>query len=211
MNPSTLFSAETLAPSRTLPDAVRHAEPCLWLNPDRLAEVPAAMDAGGQDISLHDTQAAAARFGRFAPLLARLFPELRASDGIIESPLAPADALAPHLGLAPQQGRLWIKADHGLPVAGSIKARGGIHEVLEFAEALALREGLVTPGGDYRVLAEPAARAVFARHQVAVGSTGNLGLSIGVAASALGFRAAVHMSADAKEWKKERLDRKSVV
>ncbi|MDT0138506.1 D-serine ammonia-lyase [Acidovorax sp. PRC11] len=210
MNHSTPSSTEIRAPSGTLPDAVRHAEPCLWLNPDRLAEVPAAMDACGQNISLHDTQAAASRFGRFAPLLARLFPELQASDGIIESPLTAADPLAPRLGLAPEQGRLWIKADHGLPVAGSIKARGGIHEVLEFAEALALREGLVTPGGDYRALAGPAARAVFARHQVAVGSTGNLGLSIGVAASALGFRAAVHMSADAKEWKKERLRQRGV-
>ncbi len=132
------------------------------------------------------------------------------TGGGIESPLIEAGALSDAMGLEPGCGRLWIKADHGLPVAGSIKARGGIHEVLEFAETLAVREGLLSPGQDCRVLAEPAAREVFGRHQVAVGSTGNLGLSIGVAASALGFRAAVHMSADAKEWKKERLRRRGV-
>ncbi|MDA8520844.1 D-serine ammonia-lyase [Acidovorax sp. NCPPB 4044] len=190
--------------------ALRRAEPCLWLNPRRRSETPDALEAEGWRISLHDTHAAAARFGRFAGLLAELFPELQASGGAIESPLLPVDALGAALGLGTQQGRLWIKADHGLPVAGSIKARGGIHEVLEFAEALALREGLVVPGADYRCLAHPEARAVFAKYQVAVGSTGNLGLSIGVAASALGLRAAVHMSADAKAWKKERLRRRGV-
>lgn len=190
--------------------ALRRADPCLWFNPHRSADIPAAMRAGDRHISLHDTQAAADRFRRFAGLMARLFPELEAAGGIIESPLVEAGALPEAIGLEPGCGRLWIKADHGLPVAGSIKARGGIHEVLEFAEALALREGLLSAGQDCRVLAEPAAREVFGRHQVAVGSTGNLGLSIGVAASALGFRAAVHMSADAKEWKKERLRRRGV-
>ncbi|MCE4861325.1 pyridoxal-phosphate dependent enzyme, partial [Campylobacter jejuni] len=82
--------------------------------------------------------------------------------------------------------------------------------VLEFTEKLALAHGLVAPGDDYRKLGAPAARACFAQYQVAVGSTGNLGLSIGVIASALGFRAAVHMSADAKEWKKARLRARGV-
>lgn len=193
--------------------SLRRAEPCLWPNPQRQPTQAAEQAVAGSSISLDDTKAAAARFARFAPLLERVFPELQASAGVIESPLLPAPGLHQAAGLAAGQGALWIKADHLLPVAGSIKARGGIHEVLELAERLALRHGLLTPQSgpdDYRALASQAARAVFARYTVAVGSTGNLGLSIGVAASALGFHAVVHMSADAKEWKKQRLRQRGV-
>lgn len=193
-----------------LTTCLRQAQPCLWTNPARIAQPPAALGALGRSISLDDTKAAAARLKRFEGLLAQVFPELAGTGGVVESPLLPAGALQPALGMQPGQGQLFIKADHSLPVAGSIKARGGMHEVLEFAEQLALQHGLVQPGGDYRALATPAAREVLGRYQVAVGSTGNLGLSIGVVASALGFKAAVHMSADAKEWKKERLRQRGV-
>lgn len=184
--------------------ALRAARPVLWTRPDHAAA------GAGVAFTLADVRAAHDRFARFAPLLAQLFPELEAAAGVIESPLREAAAMQQALGLPAASGRLWIKADHALPVAGSIKARGGIHEVLEFAEKLALAHGLVAPGDDYRKLAAPATRACFAQYQVAVGSTGNLGLSIGVIASALGFRAAVHMSADAKEWKKARLRARGV-
>lgn len=198
MNP-----ADTLA-------RLRCATPQLWLNPQRMHTPAGANQAGDTALRLADMQAAQQRFMRFAPLLAELFPELAASAGHIESELIPVPAMQRALGLAPDKGRLWVKADHSLPVAGSIKARGGFHEVLEHTERLALEGGLLTPDADYRVLAQPAARALFARHQVAVGSTGNLGMAIGVMAAALGFRAVVHMSTDAKEWKKERLRQRGV-
>jgi len=183
---------------------LKDGRPVLWTSDRRGSGEHAS------HISRADVDAAVARFGRFAPLMALLFPELGPVAGVIESVLQPVPRLQQALDMPPDFGTLLVKADHALPVAGSIKARGGIHEVLEHAETLALRHGLLAPGGDYRELASAPARALFSRHQVAVGSTGNLGLAIGVMASALGFRAVVHMSADAKDWKKERLRRRGV-
>ena len=188
----------------TLAD-LRAATAQLWINPHRRATAHAPTEIGRTTLGLADMQAAQDRFQRFAPLLAQRFPELATSHGQIESVLTHVPAMQQALGLSATHGQLWVKADHSLPVAGSIKARGGFHEVLEWAEQLALEHGVLAAGGDYRTLAQATARTLFARHQVAVGSTGNLGMAIGVMAAALGFRAVVHMSTDAKEWKKERL------
>ncbi|AXK39706.1 D-serine ammonia-lyase [Crenobacter cavernae] len=187
----------------TLAATLSGRTPTLWLNP-RLesAAALAALPVGEPEVT-----AARDRLARCAPLLARLFPELEASGGLIESPLLAVPAL--QHALCPR-GRLLIKADHALPVAGSIKARGGIHEVLEFAETLALREGWIVETDERTRLAEPTIREQFSRYTVAVGSTGNLGLAIGIMAAALGFKAVVHMSADAKPWKKDRLRSRGV-
>lgn len=124
---------------------------------------------------------------------------------MIESTLTRLPRLGPALGL---RNPLWLKRDDTLPVSGSIKARGGIYEVLAVAERLALATGWAhgnPKGADYRELALPHVREVFSQHTIAVGSTGNLGLSIGIMARALGFRATIHMSTDARQWKKDRL------
>lgn len=151
---------------------------------------------------------AAARWRRFAPLLARLFAA-EIPTGVIESPLAAiprlvvrhAHARAPLL----LSQRVFLKADHALPLGGSIKARGGLYAVLCIAERAALSAGLLRPGDDYASLAGAQARECFAAKRISVGSTGNLGIAVGLAARALGFQAEVHMSHDAKEWKKARL------
>nr|WP_245801221.1 D-serine ammonia-lyase [Pollutimonas bauzanensis] len=181
--------------------------PQLWLNPEiRSSDDGPAINS----ITINNVREAEARLARFAPLLAGLFPELAESHGIIESALLELPSVAGIENPGGRYGKFWIKADHALPIAGSIKARGGIHEVLEFAESLARRHGLPGPRGDYLELASPAARSIFSQHEISVGSTGNLGLSIGIMAAALGFRATVHMSAEAKQWKKDRLRRHGV-
>lgn len=183
-----------------IPEAVRSGRPTVWLNPHR-GSAPAILP--GLDLSLADVEAAEARWRRFDPLLARLFDDL--GSGRIDSPLLSLPDRVARAVTGPPGGDVWVKADHDLPVTGCIKARGGIYEVLVHAERLGLAEGLVRPGESYARLGEAPARDVFATHTVAVGSTGNLGFSVGIIARALGFEVEVHMSREARAWKKRRL------
>ncbi len=176
-----------------------------WFNPGVAPAAEALADVG---LSAADVADASARLARFAPYLARVFPETAGSGGIIESDILALPRL--HAVLSERHGlsgggALWLKRDSHLPISGSIKARGGIYEVLKHAEDLALAAGLLTVDGDYACLDSDAARAFFGGYQIAVGSTGNLGLSIGIISARLGFQATVHMSADARQWKKDRL------
>lgn len=183
-------------------DQLKQAQEIFWINPSYKPDWSAG-DTG----TVHPEQVrqASMRLQRFAPLIMHYFPETEGSNGIIESDLADIPAMQKSLGVI---GRVLLKKDSDLAVAGSVKARGGIYEVLKHAEDLALQNGLLSSAeDDYLKLASQEARDFFHTQKVQVGSTGNLGLSIGRSASALGFHAIVHMSADAKQWKKDLLRR----
>lgn len=163
-----------------------------------------------QELGKADIADAAARLQRFAPFIQKAFPETAEAQGIIESPLreiAETKEGMKTLGAVPE-GRLFLKMDSHLAVAGSVKARGGIYEVLKHTEEIAFAKGLLQEGDDYAKLVEY--RDVFAGYTVQVGSTGNLGLSIGISSAAVGYRVVVHMSNDAKQWKKDLLRSKGV-
>lgn len=174
---------------------------------------PNAVNAPDYPFNLEQIREAEARLARFAPLIEKAFPETAAKHGIIESEMAEVPNFQAQLlkrgGLENvKSGKLFIKLDSELPVAGSVKARGGIYEVLKHTEELALEHGLITETSDYSTLLEK--RDFFSKYKIQVGSTGNLGLSIGIASAALGYDVTVHMSADAKQWKKALLREKGV-
>lgn len=177
--------------------------PYFWVNPelDNNDLVSDELAIPSQEI-----YEAEKRWKRFGPLLAVLFDELKGSDGIIESELTPVPMMQEELSRDSGnviEGQLYLKADHSLPVAGSVKARGGVYEVLCLAEELALKNLSIDQNSDYRILTSPEAKKLFSQYTVSVGSTGNLGLSIGIMASTLGFNVCVHMSSEAKTWKKK--------
>lgn len=186
---------------------VAAGEPTVWINPDYL---PVEVTDGLCQLVVPDSAIddAEARLARFASFIRRRFPETEPTNGLIESPLADI----PRMQQALEQeygctipGRLMLKMDSHLAIAGSVKARGGIYEVLKHAEDLAIAAGKLTMEDDYARLDSEEMRDFFRQYTVQVGSTGNLGMSIGIMSAALGFRVKVHMSADAKQWKKDLL------
>ena len=134
---------------------------------------------------------------KFAPFLKSAFKELESTDGIIESPLMSLNKF----GIK----NLYLKEDNLLPIAGSVKARGGIFEILKYAETLAANANLIDVEKDYSQFDSDVFRKFFSEYKIQVGSTGNLGISIGLISAKLGFNAIVHMSKDAKDWKKKLL------
>ncbi|ORJ57139.1 D-serine ammonia-lyase [Geothermobacter hydrogeniphilus] len=187
-------------------DCLAKKVPFLWLN-DHLEKTGPALS--GISLGLPDMRDAQARLCRFAPLIMELFPdETGTSGGLIESELVRAPRLGDYL--LQGAGPVLIKKDHDLPVAGSVKARGGIYEVLCLAEQLAEKNGHLNPGDNYTRLLEDEVKELFSHYTISVGSTGNLGLSIGIMGAALGFKVDIHMSHEARQWKKERLRKRGV-
>ncbi|MEO6134075.1 MAG: D-serine ammonia-lyase [Ginsengibacter sp.] len=185
-------------------DNIIQLKPVTWINPRRklMSEIKSL------PVNRHDMGEAEKLWERFAPYLCKAFPETNLTHGIIESPLKEIESLKKELNKNSGhqiEGKLFLKCDNELPIAGSIKARGGIYEVLHYAEELALKEGLIKKDGNYELFESETFRKVFSQHSIGVGSTGNLGLSIGIISAKLGFHVSVYMSTDARQWKKDLL------
>ncbi len=159
------------------------------------------------DVRMSDIQDAEERLERFKPFLKNEFEELVASDGLIESELTKIKKMEKKLKL---KGSLYLKQDNELQVAGSIKARGGIYEVLKHTEKLAFENNLIDEFSSYEELSKEENKKFFSKYTIQVGSTGNLGLSIGIISAKIGYKVIVHMSSDAKTWKKDLLREKGV-
>ena len=113
---------------------------------------------------MKDVDDAEARLERFAPFIMKCFPETKPRNGLIESVLTPVPKMQEKINEkynSELKGRLLLKQDSHLAIAGSVKARGGIYEVLKHTEDLALENGILKPGDSYEKLAEPEAKEFF--------------------------------------------------
>ncbi len=111
-------------------DLLKNGVPQLWVNAERK---PSKEALSKLPFTINDIEEADARLRRFAPLIERLFPETAEARGVIESPLTETPNLKKAMGV---KGRLFVKRDSELPIAGSVKARGGIYEVLLHTERI---------------------------------------------------------------------------
>ena len=204
------YDIDKLADKAPVVKAISRGEEVAWENPGLQS-----FETVKEQLSLDeaDIDDAEARLERFASFICKCYPETKPDNGLIESELAEISKMKGFLNDnygADISGRLMLKKDSHLAIAGSVKARGGIYEVLKHSEDLALEHGLLKAGDDYECFANPKFREFFSKYAIHVGSTGNLGLSIGIMSAAIGYRVTVHMSADAKQWKKDLLRSKGV-
>ena len=197
--------------NKELLERVSAGKEAIWIN-ENLEPVAEALPK--MPLSMKDIDDAEARLARFAPFIMKVFPETASNNGLIESPLTQISAMQACLEKeyeANIPGRIFLKQDSHLPISGSVKARGGIYEVLKHAEDLALAHKMVQETDDYSVFASDSFKEFFGKFKIQVGSTGNLGMSIGIMSAVLGFHVIVHMSADAKQWKKDLLRQRGAV
>lgn len=191
--------------------ALKNEEEILWLNP-RLKKTEEANSTSGYPFA--EIQEVEARLQRFAPFIKKVYPETTHQEGILDSAITKIDTMTEWLEKQYNlklPGNLYIKRDDLLAVSGTVKSRGAIYEVLKYAETLALKEGLLESiNENYEVFASDKFKEFFSDYNLAVGTTGNLGISVGAMGRMLGFQVTVHVSEEAKTWKKEFLRERGV-
>ena len=142
----------------------------VWINPKETnyAEYEKALPINDKEL-----KEAEERLKRFAPFIKKVFPETEETNGIIESPLEDISNMQKELEKKYNveiPGKLYLKMDSHLPVAGSIKARGGVYEVLKHAEELSMEAGLLKLEDDYSILADKKFKDFFSKYKIQVGT-----------------------------------------
>lgn len=191
--------------------SIRKQKEIFWINPN-LKETELANEQ--TRYSMATVQDVEDRLQRFASYFRLVFPETEKNDGLLESEITKLNGMTNWLEEQYDQelpGNLYLKRDDLLPISGTIKSRGAIYEVLKYAETLALDAGVLeSTEMDYEIFASEDFRLFFSDYNITVGTTGNLGISVGAMGRALGFEVTVHMSADARQWKKDYLRERGV-
>lgn len=175
-------------------------KPALWINPNLKGNI----NKLNLPLSLKDMQEGYQFMQNYAPFIAHIFCETQSTNGQLISTLVSINKFKEDYFKNSIKGNLLLKSDHELPVAGSIKARGGFFEVLQFAHKIALDNDF-TVGNKPADFTNSKLKSILSKYTIGVGSTGNLGLSIGLISAKLGFNVNVYMSHDAKQWKKDLL------
>ena len=120
-----------------------------WKNPNKTVCGEAMEQI---ELGMEDVEDAERRLERFAPFIMKCFPETKEKNGIIESVLTPVPKMKDLLNEkydSNLEGNLLLKQDSHLAIAGSIKARGGIYEILKHTEELALEHGILSLEDNY--------------------------------------------------------------
>lgn len=190
---------------------LKNEEEILWVNPALKHAEKANKES---PYNLKDIQEVEDRFQRFAPFIQKVFPETKNKKGILESEITEIKEMTKWLESEYEvelPGNFYIKRDDLLAVSGTVKSRGAIYEVLKYAETLALEKGLLESiSENYELFASDEFKDFFSNYNITVGTTGNLGISVGAMGRALGFNVTVHMSEEAKAWKKNFLRARGV-
>ncbi len=117
------------------------------------------------------------------PIWQKHFLKLLPLGGIIESELVAIPAMQNGWKKEyqqPDQRATVTEKDSHLPISGSIKHAAGFMKSWHTQKKLALEAGLLTLDDDYSKLLSPEFNSSLGQYSIAVGSTGNLGLSIGI-------------------------------
>lgn len=149
----------------------------------------------GLSFSGKDIEDARLLLKRFRPLIKEALSAF--SDGKVESEFLKSEVLAKETG-----SEIYFKADFMIEPVRSVKARGALYEIIKHIDDI-LKDRRIYE--EKEKINAAYIREILRDYTVEVSSTGNLGIAVGLIARAFNFKVEVHMSKEAKRWKKDKL------